>query len=121
MATAFETQPDSERFDPVVLQRLLDGRYAGLREQTRQVLCRPEFAPVIALPTPKYRERVLEWAHQLASEGLTAPGFPAEFGGNDDPGANVAAFETLGFGDLSLLVKFGVQFGLWGGAIQQLG
>jgi acyl-CoA oxidase len=33
----------------------------------------------------------------------------------------VAAFETLGFGDLSLLVKFGVQFGLWGGAVQQLG
>ena len=25
------------------------------------------------------------------------------------------------FGDLSLLVKFGVQFGLWGGAVQQLG
>jgi acyl-CoA oxidase len=33
----------------------------------------------------------------------------------------VAAFETLAFGDLSLLVKFGVQFGLWGGAVQQLG
>ena len=33
----------------------------------------------------------------------------------------MAAFETLGFGDLSLLVKFGVQFGLWGGAVQQLG
>ncbi|MDQ6606897.1 MAG: acyl-CoA dehydrogenase family protein, partial [Actinomycetota bacterium] len=67
------------------------------------------------------RERVLEWARQLAHEGLTAPGFPAEYGGRDDFGANVAAFETLGFGDLSLLVKFGVQFGLWGGAVQQLG
>jgi acyl-CoA oxidase len=33
----------------------------------------------------------------------------------------VVAFETLAFGDLSLLVKFGVQFGLWGGAVQQLG
>src|SRR5205807_1951994 len=50
-----------------------------------------------------------------------APGFPPEFGGIGDPGANVASFETLAFGDLSLLVKFGVQFGLWGGAIQQLG
>jgi acyl-CoA oxidase len=38
-----------------------------------------------------------------------------------DPRANVVAFETLAFGDLSLLVKFGVQFGLWGGAVQQLG
>ena len=119
--TASEPQPHSEPFDPGVLQRLLDGRYAELREQTRRVLCRPEFAPVIALPTPEYRERVVEWARRLAAEGLTAPGFPAEFGGNDDPGANVAGFEALAFGDLSLLVKFGVQFGLWGGAVQQLG
>jgi acyl-CoA oxidase len=111
----------TETFDPEVLQRLLDGRYAELRNRVRQVLCRPEFAPVIALPTPEYRERVLAWARHLADEGLTAPGFPAEFGGQNDPGANVAAFETLGFGDLSLLVKFGVQFGLWGGAVQQLG
>jgi acyl-CoA oxidase len=33
----------------------------------------------------------------------------------------VAAFETLAFGDLSVLVKVGVQFGLFGGAILQLG
>ena len=64
---------------------------------------------------------MLEWARTLAAEGLTAPGFPPEFGGQGDFGANVAAFETLAFGDLSLLVKFGVQFGLWGGAVQQLG
>lgn len=108
-------------FDPARLQRQLDGGYAEVRDQLREVLCQPEFAPVIALPTPEYRERVMSWARLLADEGLTAPGFPSEFGGRDDPGANVAAFETLGFGDLSLLVKFGVQFGLWGGAVQQLG
>ncbi len=108
-------------FDAVALRGVLDGHYVDLREQVRQVLCRPEFAPPIALPTPQYRERVLEWARTLAGEGLTAPGFPTEFGGYGDPGANVAAFETLAYGDLSLLVKFGVQFGLFGGAIQQLG
>ncbi len=109
------------RFDSAALGQLLDGQYRELREQIREVLCRPEFAPVISLPTPEYRQRVLDWARTLASEGLTAPGFPKAYGGEDDPGANVAAFETLGYGDLSLLVKFGVQFGLWGGAIQQLG
>jgi acyl-CoA oxidase len=108
-------------FDPLALQGVLDGRYAELREQIREVLKRPEFAPVIALPTAEYRRRVFEWAKTLAAEGLTAPGFPVEYGGHGDPGANVASFEALGFGDLSLLVKFGVQFGLWGGAIQQLG
>jgi acyl-CoA oxidase len=119
VATA--TDPGTTQFDPRVLQRLLDGSYAEFREQTREVLSRPEFAPVIALPTEEYRERVLEWAKHLADEGTTAPGFPVEYGGRGDPGANVAAFETLAFGDLSLLVKFGVQFGLWGGSVHQLG
>jgi acyl-CoA oxidase len=108
-------------FDPATLQRLLDGPYAELRNRVREVLARPEFAPPTGIPTADYRELVLDWARKLAAEGLTAPGFPAEFGGLDDPGANVASFETLALGDLSLLVKFGVQFGLWGGAIQQLG
>jgi acyl-CoA oxidase len=107
--------------DPTALQELLDGRYAELRNQIRDVLCRPDFAPVLGLDTGEYRDRVFQWAQTLAGEGLTAPGFPSEFGGEDEPGANVAAFETLGFGDLSLLVKFGVQFGLFGGAVQQLG
>jgi acyl-CoA oxidase len=108
-------------FDVSTLESLLDGSYVELRRQIREVMSRPEFAPVEGLPTAEYRERVLAWARTLAGEGLTAPGFPSEFGGHDDPGANVAAFEMLGHGDLSLLVKFGVQFGLWGGAVQQLG
>ena len=33
----------------------------------------------------------------------------------------MTAFETLAMGDLSLLVKCGVQFGLFGGAILHLG
>ena len=113
--------PDKTSFDPGALRRLLDGDYVELREQLREVQSRPEFKPPVAIPTAEYRELVLEWAQTLAGEGLTAPGFPEEFGGQGDAGANVAAFETLGHGDLSLLVKFGVQFGLWGGAVQQLG
>jgi acyl-CoA oxidase len=108
-------------FDPVALARLLDGRYGELREELRAVLSEPEFAPVIALPTAEYRERVMAWAKSLAARGLTAPGFPERYGGRGDPGANVAGFETIALSDLSLLVKFGVQFGLWGGAVQQLG
>jgi acyl-CoA oxidase len=115
------TQPDATGVGAEDLRRLLDGRYADLRRQILDVLGQPEFAPPVAIPTAEYRERVLAWMQTIADEGLTAPGFPAEFGGQDDPGANIAGFETIAFGDLSLLVKFGVQFGLWGGAIQQLG
>jgi acyl-CoA oxidase len=92
-----------------------------VRAQIRAVLARPEFEPPLEVSTEEYRARVFEWARMLAAEGLTVPGFPEEFGGRAEPGANVAAFETLALGDLSLVVKFGVQFGLWGGAIHQLG
>src|SRR5579859_639171 len=111
----------AESVNSRALGRLLDGRYADLRDQIREALSLPEFERPLALPTDEYRELVLEWARKLAQEGMTAPGFPPEFGGRGDPGANVASFETLAFGDLSLLVKFGVQFGLWGGVVLQLG
>jgi acyl-CoA oxidase len=104
-----------------VLADLIDGRYADVRRELRTVLCDPQFAPVIAPATPDYRKQVMQWAKALADRGLTAPGFPARYGGRDDPGANVASFETIALSDLSLLVKFGVQFGLWGGAVHQLG
>ena len=115
------TQPDATGVQAEELQRLLDGRYADLRRRIREVLSQPEFAPPLAIPTAEYRDLVLAWMQTIADEGLTAPGFPVEFGGQGDPGANIAGFETIALGDLSLLVKFGVQFGLWGGAVQQLG
>jgi acyl-CoA oxidase len=115
------TESQTISFDSGLLGHLLDGRYADGRSQIREVLKRPEFASPEAIATEEYREKVLDWGRTLANEDLTAPGFPREFGGMGDFGANVAAFEELAFGDLSLLVKFGVQFGLWGGAIQQLG
>lgn len=75
------------------MQGLLDGRYGELRERIREVLQRAEFAPVIALRTALYRRQVFEWAKTLAGEGLTAPGFPRQFGGGGDPGANVAILD----------------------------
>jgi acyl-CoA oxidase len=119
--TAPETKPDPTPFDPAALQKVLDGKYADLRDKIRETQCRPEFKPVIGLPKDEYREVVMGWARHIAAEGLSVPGFPPEYGGSNDPGANAASFETLGHGDLSLLIKFGVQFGLWGGAVHHLG
>ncbi len=69
----------------------------------------------------EFRERVKDVVVELAATGQTGMGFPKEYGGGGDIGASIAAFETLAFGDLSVLVKVGVQFGLFGGAILQLG
>ena len=73
------------------------------------------------LDTTAYRERVKDVVVELAKTGQTGYGFPKEHGGGGDIGASVAAFETSAMGDLSVLVKLGVQFGLWGGAVLQLG
>lgn len=109
--------------DVAALTSLLDGTYVEVRNLTRTRLV--EYASVLedarALTREDYRERVLQIVKELAATGQTGLGFPVEHGGGGDIGASVAAFETMGFGDLSVLVKVGVQFGLFGGAILQLG
>jgi acyl-CoA oxidase len=103
------------------LRTLLDGRYPETRDRARGWLSEPGNEPVDDLPMEEHRARVLAWAQELASEGDTAIGYPVEYGGKGSPGRSVTAFETLAMGDLSLLVKCGVQFGLFGGAILHLG
>src|SRR3954454_3906521 len=104
------------------LQALLDGEHAPTRDRVREWLSIPGNGAVAEdLPTDEHRARVLAWATELATEGDTAMGYPVEYGGKDAVARSVAGFETLAYGDLSLLVKCGVQFGLFGGAVLHLG
>ena len=109
--------------DVPALTRLLDGKYAETRDIARAELVGD--AAIIddarEMSREEFRERVLEVVVKAAEEGTTSLGFPLQYGGAGDIGAAVAAFETMAFGDLSVLVKIGVQFGLFGGAILQLG
>ena len=118
MAESAESKPDKS-----VLAGIFDGEYADLRDRVKGFLVeRASFLQQAEEWTPsEYREQVRDVVVEAAETGLTAAGFPAAYGGADDVGANVAAFETIALGDLSVLVKFGVQFGLFGGAIHQLG
>ncbi len=113
---------EAVKLDSVALRILLDGEHRDVREHVRAVLARPEFSrPAEPLPTDEYRELVSEWTRTLASTGGPALLFPEEFGGLGRVGDAIAAFETPGLSDLSLLVKCGVQFGLFGGAVHHLG
>jgi acyl-CoA oxidase len=109
--------------DVPAVTALLDGRYAEVRDLVRTNLAK--FAGILedqeTLSRDDYRDRVRDLVVEMAATGQTGMGFPEEYGGGGDIGASVAAFETLAFGDLSVLVKVGVQFGLFGGAILQLG
>ncbi|HWI75155.1 MAG TPA: acyl-CoA dehydrogenase [Baekduia sp.] len=107
--------------DLAQLCALLDGEHAEIRNLCRAWLSLPENAPRPDLPLEEHRAQVLQWARELADAGETARGFPEEFGGRGQVGGSIAGFETLAFGDLSLLVKCGVQFGLFGGAVLHLG
>jgi len=108
-------------FDPQLLHRFLDGDHLETREWVKRLLRDPALRIPRGLPTPVYRERVLEALRRVAGEGMGAIGFPRAFGGGGDPARAIAVFETLALGDLSVVVKFGVQFGLWGGSVLQLG
>ncbi len=114
---------DDAVLDVPALTALLDGRYADVRNLVRDNLA--EHASILddarEMSREDFRQRVLEVVRMMADTGQTGFGFPKEYGGGADIGASVAAFETLSFGDLSVVVKVGVQFGLFGGAILQLG
>ena len=95
--------------------------HPALRARVRAVLSRPELHIPDEISRGEYRERTLAAVHVLAQAGLGAVAYPREYGGEGDPCGGVAVFEELALGDLSVLVKYGVQFGLFGGSIAQLG
>ncbi len=103
------------------LTRLLEGSRAPLRKQIKTLLRDPVFAHRYDLDSASYRERVLLWCRELARRGYGGLLYPESCGGRNDPEGFVAVFETLALHDLSLVVKFGVQFGLFGNSILQLG
>jgi acyl-CoA oxidase len=103
------------------LRQFLDGRWAWIRNEVRQTIQEPLFTPVYGIDVEEHRERVLEQARALADTPGPRLLFPKELGGDGEIGAAVTAFETQAMGDLSLLVKTGVQWGLFGGAILHLG
>ena len=109
-------------FDVEAVQALLDGPHKETKDRVRRLLSDPAFAyPEPGISNDEYRALVLEWTRLLANQGVGALAFPEYAGGEADVARFIAAFETIATHDLSLVVKFGVQFGLWGGSVNALG
>ncbi len=118
---AWQPEAPSVPFDVERLQEHLALPYRDLRDDLMKLLATEEFDFPPEMPRAERREKALSCLFILSKKGIGGLAFPAEVGGAGSPGKSIAAFETLAFGDLSVVVKFGVQFGLFGGSIYQLG
>ena len=107
--------------DTAWLGEYLLGRWAEERKVSRTLASRPEFQFVGGLSMEQHRARVLGQLHQLVEEDAVHRAFPKAFGGREDHGGNIAAFEELVLADPSMQIKSGVQWGLFAAAILHLG
>ena len=103
------------------LQAALDGSYADVKHAVRALLEDSTFRFTEVSDTERYRAHVLGWVKEIAARGFGAKAYPKVLKQSADLGEFIAVFETLAHFDLSLVVKAGVQFGLFGGAIYNLG
>ena len=103
------------------LRNALDGRWRDVKNQTREWLSREQFRPHFTPNTVLARAKVSEQMALIAAAGISDEGFRKEHGGTGDVGAAVTMIEMLAMSDLSLMVKAGVQWGLFGGAVENLG
>lgn len=103
------------------LRTVLDGRWSATRDVVRELIEQQRLVPRAGVPLADYRADVLATMQTMVPLGFPAQGFATADGEPGDPGAAITAIETLGYGDLSVMVKAGVQWGLFGGALENLG
>lgn len=109
------------RIDVAAVTDALLGTWADTRRSAREMIKDPVFWKIEGQPMADHRERVLSQLHLLVENDGSRRAFPEEYGGLNDDGANLAGFMELVLADPSLQIKSGVQWGLFGSAIYQLG
>ncbi|MFV0319189.1 MAG: acyl-CoA dehydrogenase [Microbacterium sp.] len=109
------------RIDRAAVTGLLLGTWADTRREAREMIKDPAFHKIEGMPMAEHRERALSQLQLVVQHGGSRRAFPEEYGGLADNGANLAGFEELVLADPSMQIKGGVQWGLFGSAIYQLG
>jgi len=109
------------RIDIAAVTELLLGTWAETRHEAREMIKDPAFWRIEGQPMPEHRERVLSQLRLLVENNGSRRAFPKKYGGLENNGANLAGFMELVLADPSLQIKSGVQWGLFGSAIYQLG
>lgn len=109
------------RIDATAVTDLLLGTWGDTRREAREMIKDPAFHKIEGMPMAEHRERVLAQLSLLVDAGGSRRSFPKAYGGLENNGANIAGFAELVLADPSLQIKSGVQWGLFGSAVYQLG
>ncbi len=111
----------SDFYDAQEIDTILKGEHAAVIDGFRAVLGDPIFKWEVHRTKEEFREVVLKQVQFLAGKGYGAMAYPETYGGTADMEGYATIFENMMYVDGSLTIKFGVQFGLFGGSIQKLG
>lgn len=103
------------------LAKALDGQFHELKQHWRDTVVADDLVRDPSLDMDAARDWTLERVTRLSQKHMVTAGFPTECGGTGPQSESVANFEMCALGDLSLTIKTGVQHGLFGGAIVNLG
>lgn len=115
------TRQKQLRLNQNELQDLVLGPWADDRRQMRKIMEEPIFHDQFDLSLAEHRELTLAQIQELADRKLIGKAYPEEFGGQSNPGGNVAGFAEMFHANPSMQIKGGVQWGLFGSAILTLG
>ncbi len=96
----------------------LDGPFHAVKDHWRSTVTADDVVRDPSQSLEEARDWTLEHLVDMASRGYAVAGFPGHGG---TVAESVAHFEMMALGDLSLNIKSGVQHGLFGGAITNLG
>ncbi len=114
-------ETSSTFYNPHELDALLKGDKLELVTAFHNVLKDPIFHWDIIRKKEDFRKKVLEQVQFLAGKRYGAMAYPSNYGGIEDMAGYAFVFENMMYADGNLAIKFGVQFGLFGGSIQKLG
>ena len=109
------------KIDKEVFNTFLFGSSAEVVQNFQNYLQKSLFDWEIQRNMDHHRTKTLHQIDALAKDGWGAYAYPESAGGHNDLESYAHIFENLIYADASLAVKFGVQFGLFGGSIHNLG
>ena len=116
-----DVDKNSAQYSAIEIDRILKGNDADVIDNFRRILKDPIFTWEVRRNKEEFRNHVLKQVEFLADKGYGAMAYPETYGGTNDMEGYASIFENMMFVDGSLAIKFGVQFGLFGGSIQKLG